>query len=798
MSRTTNSHFPQTVNDFRLRLRERIAKSREWIDRRNPKRFELVLLLCLVVGLTGIISSVYVPSLYGFIQGRTAPRTVIASKTVTAVDTVATANLKAQVAQLVEPVYYADSEALTRATYDLETFFQSANGLRSQLVQSGPTSPTTSPPATTSTSAAPGGPVTGGLTLDQAKARLRAVAPSTVPDQTIELLLTTSDDVFDQVHQQALGVLRVVYADRITEGNLDSAKSRLRTLANTLAVSPAVADAVFEVAVPYIKPNQLVDQQQTQARRQAAVDEVAPVMVTVRQGERVIQKGEVVTAQDAMVLEALGLSETRSGWKIWLGVFLLVLVETAVFSRLLARFNKTTKFANNMLLALVMLLLGFTAVSRGLIVQPLSPYFVPVAALGMVVAVILNARSALLLVALAAVNVGLMTDLNMAYALVALLVGAVSLYFVSRVAQRSALLLAGLATMLVAAFTVFCVELFREASLGGALQTSTWGLANGLLAGVLTVLLLLILDTAFNLTTPLRLLELANPAQPLLKKLMQVAPGTYNHSILMGSLAEAAAEAVGADPLLARVGAYYHDIGKTVRPEYFVENQIYVDNPHDRLSPNLSKLAITAHVRDGVHLARLYGLPAPVLDIIRQHHGTSVVAYFYHKAQESAKETVDEESFRYEEEKPKSKEAAIIMLADGVEAAVRAMRNPTRRKIQGVIQEIIKQKTLDGQLDESDLTQGDLHKVREAFDTTLRGLVGHRIRYPEKNSEIERRQPRVPPSVRAMGGKPPSERLELPPPTAELASADRPAPSGTEPQERSGHGPDSCPPPESS
>ena len=179
------------------------------------------------------------------------------------------------------------------------------------------------------------------------------------------------------------------------------------------------------------------------------------------------------------------------------------------------------------------------------------------------------------------------------------------------------------------------------------------------------------------------------------------------------------------------MGAYYHDIGKTVRPEYFVENQIYVDNPHDRLSPNLSKLAITAHVRDGEHLAKLYGLPEPVVDIIKQHHGTSVLAFFYHKAQEASKEPVYEESYRYEEQKPQSKEAAIIMLADGVEAAVRALQNPTRRKIQGVIQEIIKQRVQDGQLDESDSHPGRSAQDPGLVRQSLRGLVGHRIAYPE-------------------------------------------------------------------
>ena len=194
-----------------------------------------------------------------------------------------------------------------------------------------------------------------------------------------------------------------------------------------------------------------------------------------------------------------------------------------------------------------------------------------------------------------------------------------------------------------------------------------------------------VLETVLNVTTPLRLLELADPAHPLLKKLLQLAPGTYNHSIMMGTLAEGAADAIGANPNLARVGAYYHDIGKTARPEYFVENQIYVGNPHDHLSPHLSKVAIQAHVRDGERMGRMYGLPKPVVDIIKQHHGTSLLAYFYNKAKESSKEAVPEESFRYEGEKPQSKEAAIIMLADGVEAAVRALERPTRRKIQGVI-----------------------------------------------------------------------------------------------------------------
>jgi putative nucleotidyltransferase with HDIG domain len=481
-----------------------------------------------------------------------------------------------------------------------------------------------------------------------------------------------------------------------------------------------------------VGPNHVVDEEETVAKREEAAEQVAPVLITVEQGTTVVEEGNEVTAQEILSLQALGLTGTRYGWKVWLGIFLIVLLEAVVLSRLLHRFHKGTReVTNNMLLALVILMLGGTGIARLLIIHPLSPYIIPVAAMGMVVSVILNARSALLLVTLASVNVGLLTDFHMRYTLAAFLVGALSLYLVSKVTKRAALLATALVSMFLAAFTIFALEIFTEASVGDALRRSLWGFGNGFLTGFLTILLLLFLEAVLNVTTPLRLLELADPAHPLLKKLLQLAPGTYNHSILMGTLAEAAAEGVGANPNLARVGAYYHDIGKIARPEYFVENQIYVGNPHDHLTPHLSKVAITAHVRDGERLGRMYGLPKPVVDIIKQHHGTTLLAYFYDKAKEASKEPIPAESYRYEGEKPQSKEAAIIMLADGVEAAARALERPTRRKIQGVIQEIIKQRVEDGQLDESALTQGDLHMISDAFDNSLVGLQGHRVRYPE-------------------------------------------------------------------
>ena len=271
-----------------------------------------------------------------------------------------------------------------------------------------------------------------------------------------------------------------------------------------------------------------------------------------------------------------------------------------------------------------------------------------------------------------------------------------------------------------------------------------------------------------------------------------MAPGTYNHSILMGNLAEAAAEAIDADPLLARVGAYYHDIGKMVRPEYFVENQLHVQNPHDRLQPELSKLAITAHVRDGEDLARQYNLPQPIIDIIKQHHGTSVLTYFYHKAKETGGDVVEKEDYRYEAEKPHSREAAIIMLADSVEAAAKAMKNPTVKKLQGLIHEVFKQKMDDGQLDCSDFTLGDLHKIHEVFETGLRGLVGHRIEYPKEDADVVRTDGAAPRSAPpAPEPEPPDEEDDEPLEEAEHGhSGDGSSIKRPRPRLRAAHRPD--------
>ncbi|MEK6536458.1 MAG: HDIG domain-containing metalloprotein, partial [Actinomycetota bacterium] len=369
-------------------------------------------------------------------------------------------------------------------------------------------------------------------------------------------------------------------------------------------------------------------------------------------------------------------------------------------------------------------------------ISPLTPLIVPMAALGMLGTLILGTRMSAILVILSSVNLAIVGGSDPQYILVSLFGGLTAVFLVTHVSQRRDLMRAGLVAGLVVIATAAGASQISESSFARLTGGIAWGAGNAALAIVATIGLLTIYEMVFNLPTPQKLLELADPTRPLLKDLMMKAPGTYNHSIIMGNIAEAAAEAIGANQLLSRVGAYYHDIGKLNRPDYFIENQFHVQNPHDRLTPGLSRLAITAHVKDGVALATAEGLPPDIIDIIKEHHGTTVLSYFYHKAKESTREgVVDEEAYRYAGQKPVSREAAIIMLADSVEAAVRSLNNPTPRRIKTLIRDIFDQRLHDGQLSESRMTFGDLEKVRLVFEKCLQGFGAMRIAYPKEEKK---------------------------------------------------------------
>jgi len=276
----------------------------------------------------------------------------------------------------------------------------------------------------------------------------------------------------------------------------------------------------------------------------------------------------------------------------------------------------------------------------------------------------------------------------------------------------------------------FTTSLSAGAMLWDAGVMSMWGALGGLIAAILGYGLLPFFEYVFGVTTDVRLLELGNPAHPLLRELMVKAPGTYTHSLMTGNLAEAGAEAIGANPLLARVGSYYHDVGKLRRPNFFIENQAGQENPHDTTSPTLSALIITSHVREGLELAQEYNLPKEITDIIRQHHGTSVVTYFYNKASEG-EASVQEADFRYGGERPTSREAALVMLADSSEAVARTVKKPTPPRIEAAVRKVVDAKVADGQLDDADLTLADIEKAILVYSRMLSASYHARVEYPE-------------------------------------------------------------------
>lgn len=528
---------------------------------------------------------------------------------------------------------------------------------------------------------------------------------------------------------------------RILEGNVNEAslaadRDRLKSLVQTTPLSPAEQNAASEVAGAFLEPNNVYNSEKTQQAREQAAAEVQAAMVTVRSGETIVSPGQVVTSDNVVALEALGLTEPGRKYGAIAGIGLVLIIEVMSLALFVKKFERRVGQSRSLQFIVASLFILFTGIDRIAAIAPLSPLIVPMPALGMLGTLMLGSRLSVILVILSSINLALVGGSDPQYVAVGLLGGFAGAFLVTNVSQRRDLLRAGLIASLAVIVTAAGAGQVSESSWSRLGAAIAWGMGNGALSIVAMVGLITVYEMVFNLPTPLKLLELSDPTRPLLKELMMKAPGTYNHSILMGNIAETAAEAIGANPLMARAGAYYHDIGKLNRPDYFIENQFHIKNPHDRLTPSLSRLAITAHVRDGVRLARQEGLPPDIVDIIEEHHGTTVLSYFYHKAKQTAAGgKVNEEAYRYAGRKPTSRESAIIMLADSVEAAVRSLENPTLRNIKTAIRDIFSQRLRDGQLSESHMVFGDLEKVRLVFEKCLRGFGATRIRYPENEKE---------------------------------------------------------------
>lgn len=497
--------------------------------------------------------------------------------------------------------------------------------------------------------------------------------------------------------------------------------------------------ASVAIARAFIKPNVIVDDAQTLTNRQKAADAVAPVTVTVQAGQAVVRDGDPVTKYDVEKLQNLGLLTDKVDLAARLGKAGLMVVLTIGLAIYLYAFNRRL-WESRQIVLVALIVLGPIVGGRLILPNADIQYMFPVAASAMLFAILVDFQFAAVISAVLALYLGVVAGLSFELAFVYFVGGVTGAFLVWRADRTITFVWAGFGVALSSLAVAVCFE-----AVSGPLQSSTVaGLAvqtvmAGVLSAAVTFLSFSLLGSLFGITTHLQLLELAHPNQPLLYRLAREAPGTYHHSIVVSNLAETGAELVGGDPLFARVAVLYHDVGKIMRPTFFIENQANRENPHDQLDPRTSARVIVDHVHDGVRLARKARLPQRIVDIIEQHHGTTLIRYFYARALESDPETGEDE-FRYPGPKPQTKEAGVIMMADSVEAAVRSAAQSGRLfepsadgghgALEAIVRSVIQERLEDGQLDECDLTLRDIDAVRRAFVQILLGIYHPRVEYP--------------------------------------------------------------------
>lgn len=550
---------------------------------------------------------------------------------------------------------------------------------------------------------------------------------------TWQTLVTSSRSRRDQLEKIAKTTLMaVMQEERITKDNLAEARQRANELLAEGQLEGGENRALREVVSYFVQPNLTLDPQKVEQARQDAIKSVEPVMVL--KDQVIIRRGDKATKEHIQILKDLGMQRRQMNYLAILGVLILTTLLMLFLTSYLFQYRRDILLEEKLLSLLALIICTMVALAKlvGSIPTPGAGYLIPTAFATMLIAILLDLRVAIIVGVMLALTSGIVTDNNIKVLVVNLVGGISGAFCVSKISQRSDITRGGFLVGLANFFAILGMGL-----LGGdpmMLKLSWLGLLNGIVSAILTIGSLPYLENLFHLTSAIKLLELSNPNHPLLRRLLVEASGTYHHSLLVGNLAEAAIEEVGGDSVLVRVGAYYHDIGKVKRPYFFAENQFGMENPHDKILPGLSTLIITSHVKDGVELAREHKLPEPIIDLIAQHHGTDLVKFFYQRALENDKEKVSEKDFRYGGPKPQTKEAAVLMLADSVEAAVRSLREPSPGRIEGLVRKIIKERLTSGQLDECDLTFRELDKIANSFVRTLSGVFHRRVEYPELKS----------------------------------------------------------------
>lgn len=553
-------------------------------------------------------------------------------------------------------------------------------------------------------------------------------------DEEYNILLSIDTSKISDIQNKTLQALEKAYKNNIGENDYEALQSA-RDLASEELISynldRNLEDTLKSILYSQIKANFFIDTEKMEENIKEVQKNVQKEII--KKNQIIVKEGEPVTERQIEILNELGLLNsglTKSYLSSFIALAILVAVilylEYSYISRERADIFKSDKFI--ILISSINVITLMLSLSLNII----SPYLIPIACGAMIMTILIEYKVSLVVNLLNLVFVSIIVGFNPSIIIlfaVAIVLGSTA---VKKVQQRNDIIYATVYIAVVASILTLAVGMISSSNLKENLIQTGFTIISVMIAGILSVGLLPFYESIFDVVTNIKLLELSNPNQPLMKKLLMEAPGTYHHSMMVANLAEAATEVVGGNPVIARVGAYYHDIGKTKRPYFFGENQIGKENPHDRITPNLSTLIILSHTKDGIEMAKEHKIPKIIQDIIVQHHGTTLVKYFYYKVKNSAEnpDDVKEEDFRYTGPIPDTKESGILMLADSVEASVRSIPEPTKDKIEKMVNNIINDKINSNQLINCDLTLKDIELIRQSFLKTLDGIYHHRIEYP--------------------------------------------------------------------
>ena len=572
---------------------------------------------------------------------------------------------------------------------------------------------------------------------------------SEISDTDWAVLSNYTSDQVELLHQQAVAISNDVMGKGVREEDLNDAKNEiLKNVDQSFAFSSLdgkIVHRILENTKFYATSE--INQEASDANRQDLLEGVEPVIYSVQRGEVIVNKGDVITEDMYAAIQAMSSNTDRSPYKIALGVvhsMLLVVLAVSKFSEWRARKKPGEDWQRNasvMLASMTIITLLFPVISALQLSSlesslTLVDFLIPIPAVAVMVSILLDNEEAIFATMLMALILGIYTsDVYVSFAAIA--GSLMALGQVKVLHRRTDLTMSAVCAVGAMAIVAVIYYLVTGLELRELLLLLGFCVGNGFLTLVLTIGLLPYLESAFNVTTSLTLMELCDPNTPLQRSLMQKAPGTYQHSLQVANLAEAAALRIGADAQLVRAAAYYHDIGKIKRPEFFSENQMTDFNPHDKISPNLSYLILTTHVKDGVALAREARLPKTIIDLIAQHHGNTVVGYFYHKAKK-LDDSVRADDFRYPQKRPQTREAAILMIADTVEAAVRSsISHLNHAQVAGFIRVLINDKMNDKQFIECDLTYRDINDITDEMIRMINSMYHKRVAYPDKKSLLK-------------------------------------------------------------